>query len=38
MFIVDIPSHQGEEVRKGERITSGREKTSKAELEFLQTG
>jgi hypothetical protein len=29
MFIVDIPSHHGEELRKRKRITSCRENTSK---------
>lgn len=33
MFIVNIPSHRGEEGRKGKRITRGREKRSKYKLE-----
>jgi hypothetical protein len=38
MFIVDIPSHQGKEGRKGRRIRSGREKTSKRKLDFKLGG
>jgi len=34
MFIVDIPSHHGEEVRKRKRITSSRENTSEPKLVF----